>query len=322
MTITILITGHRGYIGSALFRVLSECNEIDNIIGYDLIEGDDILDYERLFSVMSEHRPDIVIHLAAITSSAACNADPMLAIRVNASGTYNVLNAMKEVGCEHIIFASASAVYGDNKVLPYKEDFTPKPLSPYGFSKLLGEFTIYNHYNLQENPGNYLIYRLFNIVGSSGYEDIDSRAIIKYDRLFSSLQSGRVVIYGNDYPTFDGSCERDFVSLKDTCNAFMKGIIAIGCHCRIRETINICSGNPSSIKWIVEVWNNIALRIERSRRNDYNLLPQIKYTFGSRRIGDIAKVCGSSRKAERVLGWAPLRRIEDIIYDLSHDRKF
>lgn len=321
MTVTILITGHRGYIGSALFRTLSELNVIDRIVGYDLVDGDDILNYERLLSTMMKSRPDIVIHLAALSSVTACNDDPKLAIKINGQGTLNVLNAMKEVGCEHIIYASTSSVYGDSKELPYNENSAIKPCSPYGVTKLLGEHAIFNHYIVKGNVGNYLIFRMFNVVGSSGYSDIDAITSSGYDRLFGALQSGLVNIYGNNYPTFDGTCERDYVALKDVCDAYIKGIIVIGCKCKVREVINISTEEPVSVKWIIEVWNNISERIRNRPRIEYNPLPYVRCSYGPRRAGDPPKVCGSNKKAKTTLEWTPKRKIEDVIYDLAHDKK-
>lgn len=322
MPVTILITGHRGYIGSALFRFLSEQREIDNVIGYDLLDGNDILDYNNLLNYMRRYHPDIVIHLAAITSQTACNSDPKLCITVNSHGTNNVLRAMKEVDCNHIIYSSSAAVYGDSKIFPYKESMKVTPSSPYGFSKLLGELAIHNHYEFKNNYGNYLILRLFNVVGTSGYKDIDNIKGMKYDRLFPALETGNVIIYGTDYPTFDGTCERDFISLKDTCGAFMKAITAIGCYIKIREIINICSGETSSIQSVIDIWNNISNRINKTQRPDYNNLPYIIYNYGPKRKWDNAKICGKNKRATRLLTWKPTKKIEDIIYDLAHDKIF
>jgi UDP-glucose 4-epimerase len=112
------------------------------------------------------------------------------------------------------------------------------------------------------------------------------------------------------------------VSLKDTCDAFLKGIILIGCKIKLHETINICTGDPSSVKWIIEVWNNISRRIMISQQNAYGRLPYVVHAVGPRRKGDTSKVCGSNKKALTVLNWKPTRKIEDIIFDLAHDKKF
>lgn len=104
----IFITGHCGYIGSALMRFLTKCHYVKNIRGYDLINGEDILDKDHLNETMKEFKPDIVIHLAALSTVSACNEDIKLAIKTNGVGTYNVLNGMKSIGmqkyylCQHL----------------------------------------------------------------------------------------------------------------------------------------------------------------------------------------------------------------------------
>lgn len=318
---TIFITGHRGYIGSALFRIICDLPQIENVVGYDLVDGDDILDYERLLTVMKQTQPDIVIHLAALSSVSACNDNPKLAIKTNGHGTVNILKAMAEVNCQHIIYASTSSVYGNSNALPYTELHELNPCSPYGLSKLLGEQAIFNHYHVQGNQGNYFIYRMFNVVGTCGYPDIDCRKFPGNDRLFSALESGHVTIYGNDYHTLDGTCQRDYVSLKDVCNAYLLGITQLACKFNVRQVVNIATGEPLSVKWIIDVWNNISTRIGKSGNSDYNKIPRITPSIGQRREGDPEKVYGSTKKAMSVLNWKANKKIEDIIFDLAHDKK-
>ena len=358
--LSILITGHRGYIGSALMELLKDKYYIGRIIGYDIIDGDDILDEIKLSNIMILNKIDLVIHLAALSSVSACMEDSALADRINVRGTYSVLNAMKISGCKNIIYASTSSVYGDNKHLPYREDQDLNPCSPYGTSKLLGEYAILEHYRLN-NIGNYLIFRMFNVVGTSGFKDIDSMSNPGYDRLFAGLQSGKITIYGKDYETLDGTCERDYVSLKDVCLAYIKGIKTIyngtlklqlsqdhnlddlwnfgrnytstNQHSnldiinksvdKIQWIINICSGKPLSVKCIITEWDRISSDIQDNidKYPGCNQLPQISYTYGKRREGDPAKVYGLNDRARHLIGWTPIRKIDDIILDLAFDKK-
>lgn len=385
--VSILITGHRGYIGSGLMKFLKELPYIGKIVGYDIEEGDDILDEIKLSHTMRSNKIDIVIHLAAISSVSACADDPKLSIKINAKGTQSVLNAMKVSGCENIIYASTSSVYGDSKYSPYREDQCLYPCSPYGISKLLGEYVIVNHYDMKVNSGNYLIFRMFNVVGTSGFSDVDMGANPGYDRLFAALQSGNITVYGKDYDTIDGTCERDYVSLRDICDAYIKGIetIAFGVrksetshHCgfannifreqrmiaeyidrlcigdklnvgdimvenisfngfrrisqcresisyegNIRSILNICSGTPISVKSVIDKWNNISSSIagDRCKYSMHNTLPYVTYKYGNRRDGDPSKVYGSNNRAQQLIGWNPKRKINDVIFDLSIDKK-
>lgn len=382
--LSVLMTGHCGYIGSALVQFLKKLPYIKQIVGYDIIDGNDILDETKLSRFIRSYNVDLVIHLAALSSVSACAEDPLLAIKVNADGTYSVLNAMKTAGCENIIYASTSSVYGDSDHSPYLEEQCLDPCSPYGISKLLGEYAIFNHYSLKKSPGNYLIFRMFNVVGSSGFAEIDSSSNPGYDRLFAALQSGKMTVYGKDYDTFDGTCERDYISLKDVCNAYIKGIetmllgsknesclnqsikhsetcnlwdfgrdlLASGYFTRlnvgnimagnmlfdddfekiieysdrpntVRMTINICSGEPSSVKSMIRQWNIISSNI-KNKKSGYekcNQLPHVSYVYGDRRPGDPSKVYGSNERAARLMGWVAERKINDIILDLALDKK-
>lgn len=328
MPINILITGYRGYIGSALVEYLRQNLFVAKIIGYDISEGNDILNCERLIHVLKSNNIFVVIHLAALSSIAVCNKNPTNAIKINAYGTYCILKAMKEAGCNNIIYASTSLVYGNDEYnLPYSEYSKPNPCAAYGISKMLGEHVIFNHYKLQNNPGNYLIFRMFNVIGSSGFAHIDERSHIinsGHNRLFDALESGYITIYGKDYSTFDGTSERDYVALKDVCMAYIKGIKTIMGPDVVRSTINICSGIPISINSIVNKWNKISTNIS-NKKEDYNLynkLPYINYTYGPKRDNDPSKVYGSNNKAMKVIGWETKRKMEDIILDLAIDKNF
>ena len=324
--INLFVTGHKGYIGSALIKSLDKILFVKDVVGYDLVDGNDIMNYDQLEEAMKKAKPFAVIHLAALSSVAACNEDPRLAIKINSVGTQNVLNAMKTSNCKHIIYAGTSSVYGSKESLPYTEDLQPAPCSSYGISKLLGENVIHNHYDLQENKGSYLIYRMFNVAGTSGYPEIDLASNPGYDRIFSALEAGAITIYGKDYPTFDRTCERDYVALKDVCDAYVKGInifrrknIKEDIKEDIRETVNICTGYPCSVQTIVNIWNLTSKSLIHEDSEDF--LPEISFTYGDRREGDPATVYGSNMKAKEILNWKPYRKIEDIIRDLAHDKK-
>lgn len=333
--VRLFITGGNGYIGSFLIEYLSNVCPKWFIYSYDLVNGDDILDYENLVTKMEEVSPSVVIHLAACSSVYKCNEDPEFAFRTNGLGTRNVLMAMKVCGCNNIIYSSTCAVYGSPTALPVIEsDKFYGRLSHYALSKLMGEHVIFS---LSEN---YLIFRLFNVVG--GFQRPGN------DRLFGALSTSKsIVIYGDDYPTQDGTCVRDYVSLLDVSNAFYSGIMKLVgfeeshlfypsprllCpsssfsssfperEClnsiriwkwRIREVINICSGDPWSVKEIIDQWNNIII--------DPKNPMVVHYEYGSRREGDIPKIYGSSNKASIILDWKSKDTLFDIIMDCKKD---
>jgi UDP-glucose 4-epimerase len=301
MSTNIMITGDLGYIGSFLKGLLSSYY---NIIGYDIVNGDDIMDYEKLSNIFKSNKIDIVIHMAALSTVSSCNDDPDLAVKINGVGTHTVLRAMKDGNCKNIIYASTSSVYGNNENLPYTEDMDPSPCSEYGSSKLLGEQYIID----DENIENYIIFRMFNVIGSKSNVAIGN---LGYDRLFGALVTGNVTVYGKDYPTEDGTCERDYVSLKDTCRAYLLGIRLIHSNTKIRKIINLCSNKLSSVDSIITTWNNI--NFDKQKLGP--CLSEVVSSYGNRRLGDPAKVYGSNTAANKILGWKPEQTMEDIITD-------
>lgn len=146
----ILITGDQGYIGSSLKSFLDH-----QIIGYDLVNNQDIMDYECLCAHMKG--VDLVIHLAACSTIGACNQDPKLAFELNERGTENVLNAMKANQCPRIIYAGTSSVYGDGENITEGDPIDCQNI--YAASKYAGELKIV------ESGLNYVIFRMFNIIG-------------------------------------------------------------------------------------------------------------------------------------------------------------
>lgn len=317
----ILITGHRGYIGSALTRYLQQQSSVNTVIGYDIVEGDDIMDVDRLTNTMLTNNITLVIHLAAQSSVTACNDNPELAIKINGTGTSNILTAMKHSGCANIIYASTSSVYGNESDQCYLESDKVTPCSSYGSSKLLGEFAILDHYSDKNITGGYLIYRMFNVVGTCGYNDIDNNVHPGYDRLFGALQTGKVTIYGDDYQTQDGTCQRDYISLKDICSAYLCGAIKLTENNGLRKILNICTGTPISVSSLISMWNQChdTLLINNTI-NSNKILPYVTFTIGKRRIGDPTIVYGSNSEAKHVLNWQPTRKIDDIIYDIAIDK--
>jgi UDP-glucose 4-epimerase len=279
----LFITGHRGYIGKALWQLLQDKY---NLVGYDLQAGEDILDYPLLASRVQACRPDVVIHLAALSSIPTCNSQPAEALRVNQLGTENVVRAALAAGCRKFIYASTCSVYGTPSTLPTSEDDNLAPTSSYGRSKAAGEAV------LQQYPAlAYIVLRLFNVVG--GCQPPNN------DRLFAALASGQVVIYGNDYPTADGTGERDYVSLADVGQAFLAAVRYLLAEEPARLAINICSQQATSVDQLVHLWRQ--------------LHGPVVVHYGPRRPGDIARIVGSNQRAQHLLGWIPQDDLPAII---------
>ena len=299
----VFVTGNRGYIGSALVESLKNITFIKDIVGYDLVEGDDICDLENLENKMMDANPDVVIHLAAASSVSECNENPKKAFKVNALGTRNVLNAMNKCGCQNIIYASTSSVYNYKNELPLKEDGNLSPSSVYGITKLMGEQMIYENYEIKGRPGNYIIFRMFNVVGKTGFEKLDKDLNLGYDRIFSALESGKFTIYGKDYPTRDGTCERDYVSVRDICVAYVRGIIYVMEGEGRRQILNLSTGVGISVLELIKKWEK------------YNC--GVKYGYGERREGDPPRIYGSTKLAHKILYWEAINDIDKIIAEFG-----
>lgn len=304
----IFITGHRGYIGTALVKHIRKLSIINKLTGFDIKDGHDILNYKSLLREMDKNCPDVVIHLASIRSSSISEM-----IRINAIGTNNVLKAMHQVDCNNIIYASTCDVY-DKNCKKFTETTRIEPFTDFGISKLLGENCIFSHYT-NTFKGSYLIFRLFNVVG-------DNDVFANDKDLFSQLDTGTIIIYGDDHPTVDGTCERDFISIRDVCAAFIKGIYLVISYKKLRETVNICSGVSYSIRMIIVIWNIYSDYCALLRQRGNNLtdelpyLTRINYSFTNRRNNDIAIIAGSNAKAEQLLKWKPEYKLSDIIESL------
>lgn len=306
MSVRIFVTGDCGYIGSTLTRMLN-INGLFSVCGYDIKTGHDIRDYSNLLKAMQECQPDIVIHLADTINPDTC-------LSVNAIGTRNVVRAMQEVDCYNIIYASTGEVYGDQQN-PLSEDLPLLPRTKYACSKTLSEFVIWNHFFLQKQ-GNYLIYRIFTVAGPSGFPDIDNLQFPNRNNPIQDFLRGQVTIYGKHHKTSDGTQEIDVISLQDVCQAFIQGIIKLGCtQWGLRGIINISSGIPVSIKEIIKIWNNIARDLVYNKDN--RRLPFVSYNYEKKRLIDISRCYGANIYTRKILKWEPYHRLEDIIYDLS-----
>lgn len=299
MGVTIFVTGHLGYIGRYLINRLLKIPVVTKVVGYDIAEGDDILDLNNLIRKMSNVSPFIVIHLAALSNITECNENPQKAIKYNAQGTRNVIYAMRICSCKNIIYASSCAVYQDTKSSVINEKTPSRPDSVYGFTKLLGEQVIFNEFF--NNDGSYLIFRMFNVVGGGSL-------VGGHDRIFSALSKGEITLYGDDYETYDGSCVRDYISLDDVCEAYCRGCEMFISTQSVKESINICFGKSYSVFQLIDIWNNINRNL-----NFYQNCKSVSVTYGYRRLGDRAQIYGDNSFSQFLLKWRPSTDLYDIV---------
>ena len=307
----ILVTGGSGYIGSVVVRSLLDlghkvtifddcdrghrCNVPSTV---NLIEGD-LKKHDSIRAAMMEFRPDAVMHFAAYALVGESMSNPLMYFSNNVKGGINLLDAMDAVGCRRIIFSSSCATYGIPPSLPIEEDMPQNPTNPYGHSKLMFEQMCCW---LQQSKGlKPTFLRYFNAAGAVGDlgEDHEPETHIIPNVLKVALGKKECVeIFGDDYPTPDGTCIRDYIHLLDLASAH---VLALEKGCL--GAFNLGTGNGVSVKTIVEV----------CRRITGHPIPVV---IRSRREGDPPALYASGAKARKEMGWNPSNSsIEQIIKD-------
>lgn len=309
----ILVTGGSGYIGSVVVKRLLErgydVTVFDNLErghrcnvdpAADLIVGD-LRNENEIREAMHKVRPEAVLHFAAYALVGESMANPMMYFENNVKGGVNLLSAMGEVGCKRIIFSSSCATYGIPPALPIEENMRQTPTNPYGHSKLMFE-QMCNW--LAETKGfKPTFLRYFNAAGEvpefDMVEDHEPETHIIPNVLKVALgKMPEVKIFGDDYPTPDGTCIRDYVHLEDLSSAHILALEkdALGAY-------NLGTGHGISVKEIVETCRKIT-----GRPIPAKILP--------RRPGDPPALYASGQKARDVMGWNPVHSdVETIVRD-------
>lgn len=305
----VLVSGGAGYIGS----IVTECLVArgDQVTVYDSLitghraavpseatfVGGDIRDRARLTKVLVSQKIEAVVHLAALSLVGDSVKEPALYYENNVGGTLSLLGCMQEVGVKKLVFSSTAAVYGEPDAVPILEHARTQPTSPYGATKLAIEQALawYDRaYGL-----HFAALRYFNAAGASVLRGEDHRPethlIPKV--LQAALSDTPLTIYGNDYPSQDGTAIRDYIHVLDLADAHLKALDALDAGSQI---YNLGCGGGFSVLDVVEM----------ARRITQKPLP---VSFGPRRAGDPALLIASSQHIHQTLGWVPRHNLEDII---------
>jgi UDP-glucose 4-epimerase len=319
----ILLTGGAGYVGSACLRWLLKRGH--DPIAYDnLCEGNtaavpdardrlvvgDIADTERLTDVLRRHGAQAVMHFAALASVPDSIADPEAYYRVNVAGTKSVLDAMHAAGVCKILFSSTAATYGFHTEMPLREDSPQTPETPYGSTKLAAEWLI-KDYSRAYGLG-YTMLRYFNASGADpdGNFGEDRRHESHLIPLIFGVAVGRrtkVLIYGSDYPTPDGTCVRDYVHTADLAQAHERAVETLlpG----MGRAYNLGSGTGASVLEVLRACEEV-------------IGGPISHEIVGRRPGDPAILIASPSKIVDELGWSPrhstIRNIVRTAWDWHH----
>jgi len=307
----LLVTGGAGYIGSHACRALREAGHdivvyddlseghADAVLGAPLVEGD-ILDTARLRDTLRQHRVQGVLHFAARCYVGESMEKPALYWRINRDGTRSLLAAMAAAGVDKLVFSSTCAVYGVPDVVPLAEDLPHRPLSVYGETKSAMEREI------AEAPLRAVVFRYFNAAGASPDGVLGERHDPETHLIPLALAAARdgteLVINGDDYPTPDGTCVRDYVHVVDLADAHVRGVerlLAGG----TGLTANLGSGRGNSVREILDAVRRVTRHPLRTR-------------MGPRRPGDPPALYARADRAREALGWSP--RYTDIDTIVAH----
>ena len=296
----IFVVGGAGYIGSVCAQLLlDEGHEVaifDNLSeGHrravdsraNFIRGE-LADRAQIEAALSRTRPDAVMHFAAYALVPESMRDPSKYFRNNVSNGLNLLDAMVATGVQRIIFSSTCAIFGPPERVPIDETAVPRPISPYGESKLAFE-KILRWYD-QIHGVKFVSLRYFNASGATENFGEDHRPethLIPTVLKVALGQSANVEIYGTDYETPDGTCIRDYIHIVDLARAHILALGASG-----SGFYNLGTGGGSSVQEIVEACRKITGR-------------KIGTVEKPRRPGDPPRLIASSEKIKKELGWQP-----------------
>lgn len=321
----ILATGGAGYIGS------HTCVELLQA-GYEMVVADnlsnskaeslervkritgrslsfhcvDLMDKSGLTRVFQSHPIDAVIHFAGLKAVGESTQIPLRYYQNNIIGTLNLCEVMKGFGVRTIVFSSSATVYGDPQKVPITEDFPLSPASPYGRTKLMIE-EILRDLHASDSGWQIALLRYFNPVGAHESGEIGEDPDGIPNNLFpyiSQVVIGKLKelsIFGDDYPTPDGTGVRDYIHVVDLSRGHLKALEALGTHPGL-ITYNLGTGRGYSVREVIEAFSRACGK-------------PIPYKIVGRRPGDIACCFADPSLAQRNLNWHATRGLDEMCAD-------
>lgn len=322
---TVLVTGGTGYIGS--HTVVELLNEAYNVIILDNLSNSkikvldrieqitqkrpifykaDLLNPDELHRIFSEHKIDAVIHFAGLKAVGESNQIPLDYYDNNVVGTLNLCKTMSEFYVKKLVFSSSATVYGDPHKVPIEETFPLTATNPYGRTKLMIEDILRDLY-ASDNSWDIALLRYFNPVGAheTGLIGEDPSGIpnnlMPYISQVAVGKLKELSVYGNDYPTVDGTGVRDYIHVVDLAKGHLKALEKLEDGVGI-EAYNLGTGQGFSVLQMIKAFER-ASNVE------------IPFKIVGRREGDIAECYADPEKALRELNWKTSKSIDDMCAD-------
>lgn len=305
----ILVTGGAGYIGSHAARWLDRAGHdvwvYDNLsqghrgaaLKGKLIVGE-LADFELLRQTLVERRIEAVMHFAAFALVGESVSDPAKYYRNNVVASLTLLDAMRAADVKRIVFSSTTATYGEAKKIPITEDEPQLPINPYGFAKLVIERALADYAHAY--GFGYAALRYFNASGASpdgdlGEDHTPESHLIPLVLQVALGQREKITIFGDDYPTPDGTCIRDYIHVDDLADAHVRALARLQAGQGIK--VNLGTGRGYSVREVIDACRRITGR-------------PIEAVVGARRPGDPPELVADSSRARRELDWRP--KYEDL----------
>jgi len=311
---TWMVTGGAGYIGSHVVRAFQEVG-IPVVVLDDLSSGHaefvppgvpfvrgSILDTALVTDALREHRVTGVVHLAGFKYAGVSVQRPLHTYEQNVTGTAHLLAAMAEAEVSRIVFSSSAAVYGTPDVDLVTEDTATAPESPYGESKLIGEWLLRDQARATEPTAlHHTSLRYFNVVGSGSPDLADTSPHNLFPLVLDALAEGRTPrINGDDYATPDGTCVRDYVHVADLATSHVAAAQALTEGRELLPVYNLGSGDGVSVREIMTAM---------AEGTGIDFTPEV----APRRPGDPARIVASGEAAARDLDWRMRHSLTEMV---------